>query len=194
MNAIRSWPSDSRCSVAIRPPLRSSITTLGNAGCDVSIRTVGNCAMARRSPSSERSGSEMMIRPVELMAWNFHQSATGAVGGVDVVQHDLETVRLQRLHDAAQALVRGRLVEERHQHADESLALRPAPGGRTGRAVVQFLHRGMHLGPRRRADLIAAVEHARHRPDAHPCPSRNVGNGCHVVTSPLRLCGTTVEA
>jgi hypothetical protein len=58
-------------------------------------------------------------QPVELVAWNFHQPAPGAVGGVDVVQHDLEAVRLQRLHDAAQALVRGGLVEERNQHADE---------------------------------------------------------------------------
>jgi hypothetical protein len=60
------------------------------------------------------------------MLWNFHQSAPRSVGRVDVVQHDLEAVRLQRLHDAAQALVRRRLVEERHQHADEALALGPA--------------------------------------------------------------------
>ena len=74
---------------------------------------------------------------LELVPWNFQQAAMGAIGRVDVVQHDLETVRLQRLHDAAQTLVRRRLVEERHQHADEALAFRPAPGGRTSRAVVR---------------------------------------------------------
>ena len=125
-------------------------------------------------------------QPVELMAWNFHQPAPGAVGRVDVVQHDLETMRLQRLHDAAQALVRGGLVEERDQHTDEALTPGPGASGRACGAIVQLLHRGMDLRPRRRADLMTAVEHARHRPDAHPCPSSNVGNGRHVVTSPLR--------
>ena len=55
------------------------------------------------------------------MPWNFQEARAGTVGGVDVVQHDLEAVQLQRLDDAAQALVRGRLVEVRNEHADEAL-------------------------------------------------------------------------
>ena len=78
---------------------------------------------------------------LELVPWNFQQAAMGVIGRVDVVQHDLEVVRLQRLHDAAQTLIRRRLVEERHEHSDEALAFRPAPGGRATRAVVQLPNR-----------------------------------------------------
>ena len=86
-----------------RPPRRSSISTLGNAGCAVSIRH-------RRKPGlgeavafirSQREGDD--DQSVELVPWNFHQSATGPIRCVDVVEHDLEAVRLQRLHDAAVA-------------------------------------------------------------------------------------------
>ena len=68
-------------------------------------------------------------QPVELVPWNFHQPSAGPIGGVDVVQHDLEAVRLQRPDDAAEALVRGRLVEVRDEHADEPLPPGPLPAG-----------------------------------------------------------------
>ncbi len=64
-------------------------------------------------------------QPIELCPWKFHQASPGAIRGVDVVQHDLEAVRLQRPHDAAQALVRGGLVEVRHEHPDEPLPSGP---------------------------------------------------------------------
>ena len=67
---------------------------------------------------------------LELVPWNFQQAPVGVIGRVDVVQHDLEFVRLQRLHDATQTLVRRRLIEERHEHPDEALTFRPAPCGR----------------------------------------------------------------
>ena len=60
------------------------------------------------------------------MPWNFHQALTGAIGRVDVVQHDLEAMRLQRPDDAAEALVRGRLIEVGDEHADEALTPGPA--------------------------------------------------------------------
>ena len=121
MNAMRSWPSDTRYSVAMRPPVRSSTTRLGKRR----VRRVDQHDRERRvgepvalvGPQRERDDDQT----VELTSWNFQQTAAGAVGGVDVVQHDLEPVQLQRPDDAAQALVRRRLVEERDEHADEPL-------------------------------------------------------------------------
>ena len=98
--------------------------TLGNPLPQVSMSTVGNGALASAGGLDLQQRHRDDDERLEVaLPWKFQQLGTGLTGRLDVVQDDVEVVRLQPRHQPDEALQRRRLVEERHQQTDVSLGI-----------------------------------------------------------------------
>ena len=141
----------------------------------------------RPGAGGERAGQDLRATLARHLQRLTHRRQTAVRGEVDVVvADDGHVVRHRHAGEPRRRRAGADTTTARRRTApapDETLAFGPTAGGRTGRAVVQLLHRRLHRIPRRGSDLIAPVQHARNHADAYACPCRNVGDCCHFVTS-----------
>ena len=101
--------------------------------------------------------------PNSLMRQWRHDDAEVAYPTFELIQKNYERLKDKKPgfnNICVQALVRRRLIEIWNDHADEPLTPGVIATRGSRRAVVQRLHGGLHLGPRRRAHLVAPVEDA----------------------------------
>jgi hypothetical protein len=130
---------------------------------------LGIVVSERERDDDERVERVALRQPGHLLA--------ALTGWRDVEEHDVEIVRLQARHDAAQPLVRRRFVEERDQHAH----LAAAPIGLCAPLahVTDFLHGLLDLQPHLRADAGVLVQYPRDGADAHTGMGSDLSEGGH---------------
>ena len=99
-----------------------------------------------------------------------------AIRRLDVVEREVVRRGGERGHDAADALDRRGLGQERQHDADHERALEREVLGDRARPVLERANRLEHPLPRRRRDVPAVVDDARDGGDPDPRPRRDVGD------------------